>query len=57
MDINTLRILATVASFIVFIGIVIWTWKHRNTSDFKDAANLPFQEDLTAEDQNKEDLT
>ncbi len=56
MDINTLRILATVASFIVFIGIVVWAWQRRNTSDFKDAANLPFQEDQTAEDQSKEDL-
>ncbi|PKO51921.1 MAG: CcoQ/FixQ family Cbb3-type cytochrome c oxidase assembly chaperone, partial [Betaproteobacteria bacterium HGW-Betaproteobacteria-20] len=24
MDINTLRIVATVASFIVFIGIAVW---------------------------------
>ncbi len=45
MDINTLRIFATVASFIVFIGILIWTWKRRKTSDFKDAANLPFTDD------------
>lgn len=45
MDINTLRILATVASFIVFIGIVVWVWQHRKTSDFKDAANLPFTDD------------
>ncbi len=45
MDINTLRILATVASFIVFIGIVVWVWQRRNTSDFKDAANLPFKDD------------
>lgn len=45
MEINTLRVLATVASFIVFIGIVVWTWRHRNTSDFKDAANLPFKDD------------
>ena len=42
MDINTLRILATVTSFIVFVGIIIWAWKRRDTSDFKDAANLPF---------------
>jgi len=45
MDINTLRILATVASFGVFVGILIWVWKRRNTSDFKDAANLPFTHD------------
>ena len=45
MDINTLRILATVASFAVFVGILVWVWKRRNTSDFKDAANLPFTDD------------
>jgi len=45
MDINTLRILATVASFIVFVGIFVWAWKNRKTTDFKDAANLPFKDD------------
>ena len=42
MDINTLRIIATIASFVMFLGIIVWAWKRRNTSDFKDAANLPF---------------
>lgn len=45
MEINTLRILATIASFAVFIGIMVWAWKRRKTSDFKDAANLPFTHD------------
>ena len=44
MDINTLRILVTVVSFIAFVGIMIWVWKNRNTSGFRDAANLPFEE-------------
>jgi cytochrome c oxidase cbb3-type subunit IV len=45
MDVNTLRVVATVASFILFVGIVVWAWRKRDTSDFKDAANLPFNED------------
>ncbi len=45
MDINTLRILATVSSFLVFVGILVWVWRHRRTSDFNEAANLPFTED------------
>lgn len=45
MDITTLRILATVMSFIVFVGIITWVWKRRKSSDFKDAANLPFTDD------------
>ena len=44
MDLNLLRILVTVASFIVFLGILIWVWRNRNTTDFKEAANLPFDE-------------
>jgi cytochrome c oxidase cbb3-type subunit 4 len=45
MDLNTLRILATVSSFIVFVGILVWVWKNRKTKDFEEAANLPFNED------------
>ena len=45
MDMNALRILVTIASFIVFVGIVIWAWRNRYTTDFKEAANLPFDTD------------
>jgi len=45
MDINTLRILATVSSFIVFVGILVWAWRHRTASDFEEAAKLPFTPD------------
>ncbi|HWT28252.1 MAG TPA: cbb3-type cytochrome c oxidase subunit 3 [Methylophilaceae bacterium] len=45
MDINTLRILVTVVSFVLFVGIVIWAWRGRNTQDFRQAANLPFEEE------------
>jgi cytochrome c oxidase cbb3-type subunit 4 len=45
MDMNILLVAVTIISFIVFVGILIWVWRNRNTSDFKDAANLPFKED------------
>jgi cytochrome c oxidase cbb3-type subunit 4 len=45
MDINTLRSVATVASFVTFIGIVWWAWSKRRSSDFTEAANLPFEQD------------
>lgn len=45
IDINTLRSVATVASFVTFIGIVWWAWSKRRTSDFSEAANLPFEQD------------
>jgi cytochrome c oxidase cbb3-type subunit IV len=44
MDINTLRIFITIVSLVVFVGILIWVWRNRNTKDFKEAANLPFNE-------------
>jgi cytochrome c oxidase cbb3-type subunit IV len=44
MDINTLRIIVTLISFVVFVGILVWVWRHRRASDFEEAANLPFDE-------------
>lgn len=45
MEINTLRIVVTVLSFIAFVGIIYWAWKNRNSSNFKEAESLPFRED------------
>lgn len=45
MDISTLRIIATVVSFILFMAIMIWVWRNRKSEDFKEAAELPFKED------------
>jgi cytochrome c oxidase cbb3-type subunit 4 len=45
MDINTIRTVTTVVSFVLFIGIMVWTFSRRRAEDFKDAANLPFEQD------------
>ncbi|MDP8568685.1 cbb3-type cytochrome oxidase subunit 3 [Methylophilus aquaticus] len=45
MEVNTLRILFTVISFVAFVAIAIWAWRNRNSSQFKDAQNLPFDQD------------
>ncbi|RZI70032.1 MAG: CcoQ/FixQ family Cbb3-type cytochrome c oxidase assembly chaperone [Variovorax sp.] len=45
IDITTLRVAATVACFIVFIGIVAWAWSRRNAPAFQEAARLPFEQD------------
>ena len=44
-DVNTLRAMATVLSFITFIGIVAWAYSCRNAADFEEAARLPFEQD------------
>ncbi len=44
-DVNTLRAMATVLSFMTFIGIVVWAYSRRNATDFEEAARLPFEQD------------
>jgi cytochrome c oxidase cbb3-type subunit 4 len=45
MDINTLRVVATLASFATFIGILGWAYSRRNRGSFDEAARIPFQQD------------
>ena len=45
MDINTLRIAAAVACFIVFVGILAWTFARARRSSFESAARIPFSQD------------
>jgi cytochrome c oxidase cbb3-type subunit IV len=43
--INILRILFTVLTFVLFVVILVWAWRNRNSAQFKDAQNLPFDQD------------
>ena len=45
MDINTLRVAATVACFLVFIGILAWAFSGRNRPGFDSAAQIPFNDE------------
>ncbi|MDP3136102.1 MAG: CcoQ/FixQ family Cbb3-type cytochrome c oxidase assembly chaperone [Burkholderiaceae bacterium] len=45
MDVNTLRIIATLACFVTFIGIFAWAWARRNQAAFDEAARIPFDQD------------
>jgi cytochrome c oxidase cbb3-type subunit 4 len=45
LDVNDLRILATVASLLLFVGICGWAWARRNRDRFDAAAQLPFESD------------
>ncbi len=49
MDVNDLRVIVTVLSFVAFIGIVIWVVARRNAARFDAAAQLPFQEAANAQ--------
>ena len=41
-DITNLRVAATVLSFLIFIGILLWTLDRRKTRRFEEASRLPF---------------
>ncbi|MDM7941744.1 MAG: cbb3-type cytochrome c oxidase subunit 3 [Hydrogenophaga sp.] len=45
MDINDLRSIVTLVSFLTFLGIVVWAWSKRNKERFDEAAQLPFQDE------------
>ena len=44
MDVNALRIVVTLLSFIAFVGIVRWACSRKNAAAFDEAAELPFQD-------------
>jgi cytochrome c oxidase cbb3-type subunit 4 len=45
MDINDLRSIHTVLSFLCFVIIAVWAYSGRVKRRFEEAANLPFTED------------
>jgi cytochrome c oxidase cbb3-type subunit 4 len=45
MDITTMRIVATLASFACFLGIWVWAFSRRNRARFEEAARLPFEQE------------
>ena len=45
MDINLARILVTVLSFGVFVGILFWAYTDGRRARFEQAAQLPFADE------------
>jgi cytochrome c oxidase cbb3-type subunit IV len=45
MDINTLRSIVTVLTFVLFLAILWWAMSRRNQANFDEAAQLPFRQD------------
>lgn len=50
MELNALRSAVTVFSFVVFIGIIYWTWNKQRKSAFDDAAQVPLMDDGSGAD-------
>ena len=45
MDIDDLRALMTVVSFVTFVGIIAWAYGRGRKRAFEDAARLPFADE------------
>ena len=43
MDLTTMRVLATLVSFVTFLGIAGWAFWKPNRERFDEAARLPFE--------------
>jgi cytochrome c oxidase cbb3-type subunit IV len=52
MDVDALRSVMTVLSFIAFVAIVAWAWSARARPAFERAARLPFEEDADTPEQS-----
>ena len=45
MDITLMREIATVASFLAFVGICAWAWSRSRRDTFEQAARMPLEQD------------
>ena len=44
-DLNDLRSIVTVLTFIAFVGIVWWAYSERQKSGYEEAARMPLDDD------------
>ena len=42
---NELRTIITVLAFVTFLGIVLWAWSGRRNAAFKQASQIPLDDD------------
>ncbi len=54
MDINDFRGLLTALTFAAFIGVWIWAWSKKRTTDFEESADLPLEEDRYIDTDSRE---
>jgi cytochrome c oxidase cbb3-type subunit IV len=49
MDINDMRVMVTVLSFVLFIVLAVHTWSRRRSPEHEAAARLPFADEDAGE--------
>ncbi len=45
MDLNVLRSAVTVAAFLAFVGLLVWSCMPARRKEFEEAAALPFKDE------------
>jgi len=50
MDINDLRSLFTVLTFLTFVAIVCWAWSGRRREEFDEASRMALEDDAPLSD-------
>lgn len=50
MELNDVRIIVTLGSFLMFAGIAVWACWPNNRARFDDAARVPFLDDAVNEE-------
>lgn len=44
MDLNDIRSVVTLVSFVLFLALMVHTWSRKRKAEYDEAANLPFAE-------------
>lgn len=50
MDLNDFRSLVTLIGFVLFIGLMVWTWRPAGRAANEAAAQLPFLDETSSAD-------
>ena len=45
MDVNDMRAAVTVALFLLFLVLVVYTWSRKRKAEYDEAAQLPFADE------------
>ncbi len=45
MDVNDMRSAVTVALFLLFLALVVYTWSRKRKAEYDEAARLPFADE------------
>jgi cytochrome c oxidase cbb3-type subunit IV len=53
MEINTLRIVVTLISLALFIGLMVWAYSRRRHAAFDEAAQLPFLDSRRGDEEQR----